>query len=312
MRWAIPASVGIHLGLIAAAWLVVQWKPEDLSTAEAVVAIDIVSMEDAVAEPSDTVSEAMAHLVSAGITQAAAEPLETEAVEPVAPSDSSILERLDQAAKLTELEPAPEVQEITTASINPIDPAKPVEIPEPVKIANLNPMPEAIVEEVVETPPMPAPRILRKPIEAEQKPVEDKKPVEKKKAEKPVEKKKTKQVASLGNGGEAEADSSAAKASGGKQGKVSSDGGNNAAYAGKVRAKVIKALKRPSGSYDPGEARVSFTIDAGGRLTSVRLAGSSGDAKVDKAVLAAVERAAPYPGFGEGAPRSFTFPLMIQ
>ena len=75
---------------------------------------------------------------------------------------------------------------------------------------------------------------------------------------------------------------------------------------------MIKALKRPSGSYDPGEARVSFTIDASGRLTGVRLSGSSGDAKVDKAVLAAVERAAPYPSFGEGAPRSFTFPLVIQ
>jgi protein TonB len=383
MRWAIPASLTIHLGLIAGAWLMMQWEPEDLSTAEAAVSIDIISMEDTVTEPSETVSEATANLVSAGMTQSAAEPIETEAGEPVdvaeaqpvepaatqpataaavvpvtetiasakaealvsaevmtalteveapitapvpqvtddsapivaeavAPSDAEILERLDQTARLAELEPTPEAQEITTASISPLDPAKPVESPEPVKVANLNPMPEAIIEEVVETPPVPAPRIVRKPVEAEKKPVEDKKPAEKKKAEKPAEKKKTKQEASLGNGGEAEADSAASKAAGGKPGKVSIEGGNSAAYAGKVRAKVIKALKRPSGSYDPGEARVTFTIDASGRLVSVRISGSSGDAKVDKAVVAAVERAAPFPSFTDGGPRAFTFPLMIQ
>lgn len=335
MRWAIPASVVVHLGLIAGAWLFMQPNPEDMSAAEAAVSIDIISMEDAVTEPSQTVSGATANLVSAGMTQAAAEPLEIETAKPVevaeaqpvlpataaavvpvtetiAPSDAEILEQLDETAKLSELQPTPEVQEITTASITPTTPLEPLESAVPVKIANLTPVLESVAEEVVEAPPIPAPRLVRKPVEAEAKPVEDKKPVEKKKAEKPVEKQKTKQVASLGNGGENAADSAASKAAGGKPGKVSSEGGNSAAYAGKVRAKVIKALKRPSGSYDPGEARVTFTIDAGGRLVSVRLSGSSGDTKVDKAVLAAVERAAPFPSFSDGAPRSFTFPLMIQ
>jgi protein TonB len=315
MRWAGSASVSLHLGVIAGAWLFMQSPPEDPSAAEAAVSVTIVAMDEATIEPAEPASEATASLVSSGMTQAAAEPLETEPIGPVepqpvvTPSEAPILERLDQAAKLIDL------QEITSASTSPLTSADPLDSPEPVLVANLNTTPEPVAEEVVEAPPVPAPRIVRKPVEAEQKPVEDKKPVEKKKAEKPVEKptekKKTKQVARLGNGGEAEADS-AAKAAGGKQGKVSSDGGSSAAYAGKVRAKVIKALKRPSGSYDPGEARVSFTIDASGRLTGVRLSGSSGDAKVDKAVLAAVERAAPYPSFGEGAPRSFTFPLMIQ
>jgi len=376
MRWAIPASVTIHLGLIAGAWLMMQWRPEDMSAADAAVSIDIISMEDAVTEPSETVSEATANLVSAGMTQAAQEPGEAETVEPfeiaeaqpvdvqtaqpvtatavipltestaptetealvsaevmtalteveapiaapvpqvtddaaptvaetVAPSDAEILEHLDQTANLSELQPAPEVQEITTASITPVTPA------EPLKVANLSPVLEPVAEDVVENPPIPAPRIARKPVEAEKTPVEDKKPVEKKKAEKPVEKAKTKQVASLGNGGENEADSAASKA-GGKPGKVNAEGGNSAAYAGKVRAKVIKALKRPSGSYDPGEARVTFTIDSSGRLVSVRISGSSGDAKVDKAIVAAVERAAPFPSFSDGGPRAFTFPLMIQ
>jgi protein TonB len=311
MRWAGSASVSLHLGVIAGAWLFMQSPPEDPSAAEAAVSVTIVAMDEATIEPAEPASEATASLVSSGMTQAAAEPRETEPIGPVepqpvvTPSEAPILERLDQAAKLIDL------QEITTASISPLTSADPLDSPEPVRVANLNTTPEPVAEEVVEAPPVPAPRIVRKPVEAEEKPVEAKPPVEKKKAKKPVEKKETRQVASLGNGGEAEADS-AAKAAGGKQGKVSSDGGSSAAYAGTVRAKVIKALKRPSGSYDPGEARVSFTIDPSGRLTSVRLSGSSGDAKVDKAVLAAVERAAPYPDFGEGAPRSFTFPLMIQ
>lgn len=391
MRWAVPASVSVHLGLIATAWLFMQWKPEELTVAESAVSIDIVSMEDAVTEPSETVSEATANLVSAGVTQAAAEPLETETVEPVevaaaqpvtaaatrpadpvaaaapvveiveptetedlvsaqvmtalvpaeapvvapipqiiddaaptvaetvAPSDAPILDRLDQSAKLAELRPAAEVQEIITASIDPLTPAKPVESTEPVKIANLNPMPEPIVEEVVETPPVPAPRIVRKPVEAEQKPIEDKKPVEKKKAEKPVEKpvetKKTKQVASLGNGGEAEADSAAAKAAGGKQGKVATAGkGDISAYEGKVRAKLLKAVRKPRDS-DSGDVRVMFTLDANGRVTYAALSRSSGDAKLDQAAMAAIERAAPYPKIPQGTGKSswsFTIPIGIN
>lgn len=363
MRWAIPASVGVHVGLIAAAWLVMQWQPEDLSVAEAAVSIDIIATEAAVTEPSETISEESVSLVSAGMTQAASEPETAEAVEPaeviplrpaqpvaaagpitetvepaesetiasaevlaalaltdtavaapipqvtddaaptvvetVAPSEAPILERLDQAAKLTELAPSPEIEQLTTASITPA--AQPVESTLPVKVANLARVVEEAIEEVVETPPVPAPRIVRKPVEAE---------------EKPVEKKQPKKVASLGNGGEAEADSAAAKAAGGKAGKVSTAGqGALDAYQGKVRSKLIKAVRKPSGSYDGGEARVMFTLDAGGRVLSASLSRSSGDAKVDKAVLAAVERAAPFPAIPEGAGRStwsFTFPLVIQ
>jgi protein TonB len=367
--------LAVHVGLIAGAWLFLQLSPEDPSSDEAAVSVNIIEMQDAVTEPSDTVSEETANLVSAGVTQAAAEPEPVEevaepvemaqaqpvqpvvaavavpvaeAVEPaevealvsaavmtavstveapvaapipqvtsdvapvmadtVAPSDAPVLERLDHMAKLTELEPTPEVQDITTVSIAPVTPAKPVESAEPVKIANLNP----VVEEVAEAPPIPKPRIVRKPVAAETKPVEDKKPVEKKTAEKPVEKKKTKHVASLGNGGENEADSAAAKAKGGKQGKVSAEGGNEAAYAGKVRAKVLRSLKQPSGNYDGGEVRVAFTIDPSGRLVSSWLSRTSGDDKVDKAALAAVKRAAPFPSFADGGARSFTFPIMIQ
>ncbi len=375
MRWAIPASVSLHLGLLAAAWLAMQWKPEELSLSEAAVSIDIIAMEDAVTEPSETISEATANLVSAGTASLASEPEEAEAIAPVevaavqpvappaavavtetvqpaetedlvsaevltalsevehpiaapalqvtdeaaplvaetvAPSEAEILERLDEAAKLTEFQPPPEAQEITTASINPVTPA------EPVTVANLAPALEP-VEEIAAPPPVPKPRIVRKPVEAEQKPAEDKKPVEKKKAEKPtekpVEKKQPKKVASLGNGGEAEADSAAAKASGGTAGKVTAAGqGALDAYQGKVRSRLLKAVRAPKGGKGL-EARVMFTLDAKGRVISAKLSKSSGDAKLDQAAFAAVERAAPYPPIPEGAGKStwsFTIPIAIN
>jgi protein TonB len=374
MRWAIPASVGIHIGLIAAAWMLAQSKPEEISLSEAAVSIDIVSMEDAVTEATETISEESVNLVSAGVAQAAseleqvveAEPVEPVAVaevqpvaattpmaaaleptesedivsadvlaalavteaavaapipqvtddaaptvaETVAPSDAPMLERLDAAAKLATLQPAEDIQQITTASIAPTTPVEPVDSAIPVKVANLTPAVEDVVEEVVEAPPIPAPRIVRKPLETKAK------PTEKQATEKPVEKKRPKKVASLGNGGENDADSAAAKASGGSAGKVVSAGaGALDAYQGKVRSKLIKSVRKPSGRYDGGEARVMFTLDARGRVLTASLSRSSGDDKVDKAVLAAVSRAAPFPPIPEGAGKStwsFTFPLVIQ
>lgn len=230
--------------------------------------------------------------------------------ETVAPSDAPILERLDEAAKLATLQPIEEIQQITTASIAPQTPVEPAESTFPVKVANLAPMAEEVVEEVVDAPPTPAPRIVRKTVETKAQ------PAEKKQADKPVVKKQPRTVASLGNGGENDADSAAAKASGGSAGKVTSAGaGALDAYQGKVRSKLIKAVRKPSGRYDGGEARVMFTLDASGRVLKASLSRSSGDDKVDKAVLAAVSRAAPFPPFPEGAGKStwsFTFPLVIQ
>ncbi len=372
MRWAIPLSVSIHVGLIAAAFMVAQWKPEEISLSEAAVSIDIVSMEDAVTEATETISEESVNLVSVGVTQAASEPEEAVAAEPVepvavaevqpattpmvaaleptesedivsadvltalavteatvaapipqvtddaastvaetvAPSDAPILERLDAAATLAKLQPAEDIQQITTASIAPTTPVEPVDSTIPVKVANLAPAVEDVVEEVVEAPPIPAPRIVRKPLEKKAK------PTEKQAIEKPVEKKQPRKVASLGNGGENDADSAAAKASGGSAGKVVSAGaGALDAYQGKVRSKLIKSVRKPSGRYAGGEARVMFTLDARGRVLTASLSRSSGDDKVDKAVLAAVNRAAPFPPIPEGAGKStwsFTFPLVIQ
>lgn len=59
-----------------------------------------------------------------------------------------------------------------------------------------------------------------------------------------------------------------------------------------------------------GVVRVSIAIDAGGRLASARVAGSSGHQVLDAEALATLRRAAPYPRPPEGtAPVRFTFTL---
>ena len=55
----------------------------------------------------------------------------------------------------------------------------------------------------------------------------------------------------------------------------------------------------------PGSAGIAFTLDEHGALLSVRLAVSSGIAKLDEEALAIVRKAAPFPAPPEGAQRSF-------
>lgn len=333
MRWAIPASLGLHVGLLAAAWIAMQALPEESGFAEAAVSIDIVSMEDAVAEPSEVVSDSATSMVSAGVTDAA-EPVETETVEPVevaealpvveaaapVPVAESIepieTETLVSAAVMTALStveapvapPIPQVTEDAAQVVaDTVAPIEPVDVTE-------RTLPEEVIVEAAETPPpVPMPRITRKPVEA--KPVETPKAAKPKTAEKPVEKKKpAKQAADLGSGGKDAADSTAIKATGGK-GKASAGGGGNAdAYPGQVFSRLSKAVRRPKGRYDGGEVRIMFTLDASGRVTKSALASSSGDTKVDDAAFAAVGRAK-FPPIPESAGKStwsFTFPLVIQ
>ena len=109
----------------------------------------------------------------------------------------------------------------------------------------------------------------------------------------------------------------ASKKSGGGQGKKD-DGGSAAAskYPGLVQAKVTRSAKYPAKAKgDDGEALVSFTLNAGGKVVKVALARSSGNAALDGAALAAVDRAAPFPPIPEAAGRStwsFTVPLYFK
>ena len=69
------------------------------------------------------------------------------------------------------------------------------------------------------------------------------------------------------------------------------------------RLAKAKAVGRQLGI--PGSAGVAFAIDEHGALTGLRLAVSSGIAKLDEEALAIVRKAAPFPPPPEGAQRSF-------
>jgi len=84
-------------------------------------------------------------------------------------------------------------------------------------------------------------------------------------------------------------------------------------YKGKVRRKVKRRFKRPRGSGNSGkDAVVRFVLSSSGAVRSVKLVRSSGLPKLDKAALAAVRRASPFPkppnGL-KGASLNFTLPF---
>ncbi|MGX0879112.1 protein TonB [Roseovarius sp. MBR-154] len=82
--------------------------------------------------------------------------------------------------------------------------------------------------------------------------------------------------------------------------------GNAAAtnYPGEVMRHLAR-VPRPR-AVSRGAALVRFSIGAGGRLASVGLARSSGSARLDRAALTVVQRAAPFPAPPTGAQRSFS------
>ena len=61
-----------------------------------------------------------------------------------------------------------------------------------------------------------------------------------------------------------------------------------------------------------GTATVSFSLDGGGRVTSARLAGSSGNPAIDQEVVAMARRASPFPRHPEGKGHSFTVSVRFE
>lgn len=374
MRNAAVASVTIHVGLIAGAFLLMQMEPAVDEMAAESVSVDIVSVDMVSTNPTEEVTESNKTLVSAGAeieaeevpeaelvevaeaepTKAVkdvAEPATVAEIEPtegeeiasaevltavpqdvIAPVEAVMPRVVDAAASVVadtvqasqsdpleamrtatigELAPEPPLQQIPPELLKPAEPVVPTET------ASLAP----VVKEELQVAPIPKPRIVRKPVEAKAEPAKEQPAERPKQADKPAEqkpeKKKPSKQANLGNGGAAEADSAASKKSGGGQGKKD-DGGSAAAskYPGLVQAKVTRSAKYPAKAKgEDGEALVSFTLNAGGKVVKVALARSSGNAALDGAALAAVDRAAPFPPIPEAAGRStwsFTVPLYFK
>lgn len=75
--------------------------------------------------------------------------------------------------------------------------------------------------------------------------------------------------------------------------------GNITNYKGKVRRKIARRFN-PKTKPAIRDAVVSFTIASNGSAKSIRLARSSGNAKLDRAALSAVKRASPFPSLPSG------------
>jgi periplasmic protein TonB len=86
-------------------------------------------------------------------------------------------------------------------------------------------------------------------------------------------------------------------------------------YQGLVATRLARYKRFPPearGRREQGAAVVSFSIDADGRVTSVRLARKTGFAALDDEVEAMVRRASPFPPPPGGVPVSFSAPVSFH
>lgn len=318
LREAFAAALLLH-AVAAAAILYVQVPlPPDDSMVEGVTVVSLV------------VEGAEAELVSAGEQDApeepVEEPVEVEIKKPVGPvkepepvqaktedilkdvpmpalmSDvPEILTALDKAEAQTEVAPQPVVEQKQVEE----EPVKELKAAVPEKT---EPEIKSVVEE-------------KKPEEkkAEEKQPEPKKEEPKKKPEKkekPVEKRRKK-----GNQADALADSrkgaNDSKPKGEANNADSRGASNNrelgnaarSNYKGIVQKKLQRAKSRVR---NPGKGSVvvSFTITAGGDVSGLRLAKSSGNEKIDAAAMKIVSSAAPFPAIPAEAGRK-TWPMSV-
>jgi protein TonB len=179
-------------------------------------------------------------------------------------------------------EPEPEVKP-TKAEPPPEPPPEPVEREIKDEI-NAPPLPEIAAAAAVLDPPAPPPPPAEK---VDEKKPEEKKKVEKKAKPKPKRKSVAQTVSAPKPVDAARARTNAAPISGvGASMSI-------ATWRGSVMAHLNRH-KRPPGGVG-GTSQVAFTIDRSGRVLSVRLIRSSGNAALDQEAVALARRASPVP-----------------
>lgn len=108
-------------------------------------------------------------------------------------------------------------------------------------------------------------------------------------------------------------ESQAKKAKKGSAGRVSASRGDFLSYASRVRARV--ASKKPRNQGQRGRVSISFRVTKSGGIAAARITRRSGSAALDRASLAAVRRAAPFPKPPAGMParlRSFSLSFSFR
>lgn len=148
MRYALPASVVIHLTLLGSAWLALNWTPPPEETGFESVNVNIVSLEEFTSTAGSMVqSSAIENLVAAGaqaveevetvdpVEVAAATPVKTEPTEIIEPETATPAEKTEAAAsdpvKTAEVTPqtAPEADPVETESLAVLAAAPRSEVP---------------------------------------------------------------------------------------------------------------------------------------------------------------------------------------
>lgn len=77
-------------------------------------------------------------------------------------------------------------------------------------------------------------------------------------------------------------------------------------WGARIRSRIERRKTSPGGSWTPGSAVVRITVSREGRLQALGVLKSSGDARLDRAALQAVQRAGRFPA----APKAFSRPQM--
>lgn len=224
-------------------------------------------------------------------------------------------ETLQAGAPSDVVEPTEDVpEEVEPAELKPVDDLAPTQ-----EIAAEEPHDLTATEADVILPAeeMPTLQVAEAAVTASVAPVETVVPEEKPENEEPnkekVEKKKVTRKKTGDKGEQAQSqvkgklDGDLRGTSASATGKSSSSQVGNAnmsSYDGKVRAKINRRYKIPSEARRQGisgTTMIGFTVSADGGVSRLRVAGSSGSSVLDSAALDAVQRAAPFPPFPDGA-----------
>lgn len=187
------------------------------------------------------------------------------------------------------VEPVEEVSEI--------EPIEPVEEPEPQVVEK-----ELVSKEIEPDEQSELPTIKPKKEVKKTKPKKKKKKKTKKaKKDKKKQKKRLagKRLAALKKGGGAK----------GKQKRIAGKAAMSN-YRGRVQSHLAR-YKRQVGS-SRGRVVVSFTLARSGGVRGVRVVRSSGNGAIDRAALAMVRRASPFPRIPAGGPASMRFSVPIS
>lgn len=220
-----------------------------------------------------------------------------------------------QPAKPVEVQPAQAVEPVTQAPVVEQTPVEQAPIEQtPVEVAAVQPVEQAIEppveEEEVQVPEeVLAALPLTKPEPPEQKPEKRAEP------KKPAKPRGT--TVSSRKGADTRDPNQRQAARQGAEGGAAEQQGNAARsnYNGLVQSRISRAKRYVRDRNLRGKVQVAFVVSRNGAVSNIRIAGSSGDARADKAALYMVQRAGRMPDLPPefpGTSKAFSIPIRFE